>query len=186
MKKILLLVLFVGLFSNEITAQKYNGNISGMIGLINTKIRLQYEKPIGNRYSAGVNMNYYLVNWKGPMIEPFFRMYNSKEGNEKGFFGQVKLSYANLSTLDYDLYSFAIANKRWSSFGLGAGVGYKFLWGKRLTFQATGGLRFVSPPLYRYNSGYDEDVAATIGEGIGWYLTTGLPIDFQLKMGYQF
>lgn len=186
MKKIALFFLFLGLISNVLFGQKYNGNISGMIGLINTKIRLQYEKPIGSRYSAGVNVNYYLVNWKGPMIEPFFRIYNSKDGNEKGFFGQAKLIYANLSTLDYDLYSNSLANSRWSSFGIGAGVGYKHLIGKHIIFQALGGIRFVSPPVYRYKSGYDEDVAASIGEGIGWYLTTGFPIDFQLKVGYQF
>jgi hypothetical protein len=40
--------------------------------------------------------------------------------------------------------------------------------------------------MYRYNTGYEYDDYAGFGEGLGWYLTTGLPIDFQLKFGYQF
>jgi hypothetical protein len=43
----------------------------------------------------------------------------------------------------------------------------------------------MSAPTVEYTDDY-FGAAVELGEDIGWYLTTGLPIEFQLKLGYQF
>jgi hypothetical protein len=168
------------------SAQDFKGHASATFGILNSKIRVQYEMPIKSRASYGVNMNYYLVNWTGPVFEPFIRIYSKRDGNGEGFFGQAKAIYGNLSTLDFDLYDGAIKNERWSTFGFGLSGGHKFLLGKHFTIEYLTGFRILSPPTYIYESGFDETSYQEIGEGIGWYLTTGFPLDFQLKCGFQF
>jgi hypothetical protein len=181
------LLLFSAIFlTNTTHAQDFKGNVSGTVGILNAKIRVQYEMPLKDRASFGVNLNYYLLNWKGPVLEPFIRIYGKKDGNAEGFFGQAKLIYGNLSTLDYDAYGGALSNKRWSTFGFGINCGYKFLLGEHFTIEPLAGFRFVSPPTYRYNPGYDPANYEVLAEGTAWYLTTGLPLDFQLKFGFQF
>jgi hypothetical protein len=168
-------------------SQNFTGHASGTFGILNGKIRLQYENPLKDRASFGANLNYYLVNWKGPVLEPFIRIYGKKDGNEEGFFGQAKLIYGNLSTVDFD--DQYVENKRWSTFGFGMSFGYKFLLAKHFTIEPLMGFRILSPPVYRYTDAYYNDPNSeglAIGESIGWYLTTGLPFDFQLKFGYQF
>ena len=94
MKKIIFILTLV--ITTNSFAQDFKGNISGTVGLINLKARIQYETPIGDNLSTGVNLNYYFVNWTGPLIEPFFRIYSKKEGNTEGWFLQGKLGYGNL------------------------------------------------------------------------------------------
>lgn len=187
MKKVILFLIVLFLFSSgKLFSQTFRGNISGTFGILNTKVRVQYERPLSTRGSYGINVNYYFLNWTGPVFEPFIRIYGKKGINDEGFFGQFKLMYGNLSVVDYDFYQSIISNRRWSTFGAGIACGYKFLLGKHFTMEPLGGIRFLSPPMYRFNTGYDYDDYAGFGESIGWYLTTGFPIDFQLKFGYQF
>ena len=166
------------------SAQDFKGHVAVTYGILNTKIRVQYEMPIKSRGRYGVNMNYYLINWTGPVFEPFIRIYSKKDGNGEGFFGQAKVIYGNLSTLD--LYDGALQNDRWSTFGFGLSAGHKFLLGKHFTIEYLSGFRILSPPTYIYNTGTDEEYYANLGEDIGWYVTTGFPLDFQLKCGFQF
>ena len=172
------------------SAQDFKGHVAVTYGILNTKIRVQYEMPIKSRASYGVNMNYYLVNWTGPVFEPFIRIYSKKDGNGEGFFGQAKVIYGNLSTLDFDLYDGAIKNERWSTFGFGLSGGHKFLLGKHFTIEYLTGFRILSPPSVTYGSEVDEasyqELGEELGEDIGWYVTTGFPLDFQLKCGFQF
>ncbi len=174
------------LISGLTYAQNFKGHASGSFGILNPKVRAQYEIPLKSRASYGMNMNYYLVNWTGPIFEPFIRIYGKKDGNAEGFFSQAKLIYGNLSTVDYDLYEGNLENKRWSTFGFGVNCGYKFLLGNHFTIEPLTGFRLLSPPVYRYKSGFDEDEYLDIAEGIGWYLLTGFPLDFQIKFGFQF
>jgi hypothetical protein len=167
-------------------AQGFKGHASATFGILNPKIRVQYERPIKDRASWGVNMNYYLVNWTGPVFEPFYRVYKKKDGNAEGTFFQAKIIYGNLSTLGFYDYDGAVTNSRWSTFGIGLGAGHKWILGKNFTIEWLSGFRFLSPPVYVYGEGYDEDDYAEFAEGTEWYLTTGLPFDMQLKFGYQF
>jgi hypothetical protein len=179
MMKMKITMLFIVLFSTGlIYAQNFKGHVSGTYGRVNEKIRLQFELPIDSQVSYGINMNYYFINWKGPVVEPFIRVYRKKDGNAEGFYGQAKLIYGNLSPLDSVFLGGAIVNERWSTYGVGLGCGNKFLFAKHFTIEYLVGARILSPPprgddFYRFGQ-------------IGWYLSTGLPIDFQLKVGYQF
>ena len=173
------------LVSSTITySQSFQHHVAVTGGILNAKIRIQYEKSFRDRASFGGNLNYYFVNWTGPVFEPFARIYGKKDGNAEGFFGQAKLIAGNLSTLDFDANAYAISNKRWNTFGLGFDCGYKFLIADHFTIEPLLGFRFLTPPVYRYYEGYDETML--LAEGAAWYLTTGLPINFNLKFGYQF
>ena len=178
----ILLALLFNAFINF--SQGFNHHVSIAGGILNAKVRVQYEKSFRDRASFGANLNYYFVNWKGPVLEPFARIYGKKEGNSEGFFGQAKLVFGNLSTIDYTDNADAISNKRWTTFGFGVDCGYKFLIKKHFTIEPLLGFRFMSPPVYRYNAGYDEVIG--IAEGVGWYLTTGFPVNVNVKFGYQF
>lgn len=186
MKKLLLLLMIVGTTICNANAQDFTGNASAAFGILNPKLRLQYEMPLQDRASFGASMNYYFVNWTGPVVEPFIRIYGKKSGNGEGFFSQVKLIYGNLSVLDYDLYEGTLEKSRWSTFGAGINIGYKFLIGNSFTIEPLLGYRFLSLPLYAFESEEAEIYYSGIGEGIGWYLTTGFPVDFQVKFGFQF
>jgi hypothetical protein len=178
-----LFVLLFICFTCYSYAQDWTGNISGTIGIINFKARFQYELPIDNNMSTGVNLNYYFVNWTGPLIEPFFRLYRKKDSNSEGWFLQGKLGYGNLKSLDeYFSLDPNYNQKRWSTFGGGIAVGNKFFITDVLTIEILGGLRIYSGPNFDEDQ-YDLD---EIGEDLGWALTTGFPLDLQMKIGYQF
>ena len=180
MKKIVVIIaiLFFNIIAN---AQKFKGNFSAMIGIPNVKVRLQYEHPISARSSVGLNTNYHFFNWKGPMVEPFARIYSKHHGNEKGVFGQLKMCYGNFTYYTdrnsslYDLYH----NQRFAVYGGGIGGGYKFLMGTHFTLELYSGLRLISGPNETY---------ANLGayERLGWYFWTGFPVELHSKLGFQF
>jgi len=176
------ILLFI-VFSTISFSQDWKGNLSGTVGIINFKARIQYELPIGDNMSTGANLNYYFVNWTGPIIEPFFRIYSKKSGNSEGWFLQGKLGYGNLKSLDeYFQLDSNYTNKRWSTFGGGIAVGNKFFISDNLTIEPLLGIRLYSAPSFN-----DEEYElAELGEDIGWGLTTGFPLDLQIKIGYQF
>jgi hypothetical protein len=179
--KIILCLLFI----SQTSFSQINGAISTTFGIVNPKLRIQYEKPINYRSTFGANINYYFVNWKGPKIDLFARLYSKKDGNEEGNFLQAKLGYGNLSTLDFN--EDYMLNSRWSTFGIGLAGGKKFILGDNFIIESLLGFHIYSSPSIDYISGYDEvDYAIELGEDIGWFLTTGFPVDFQLKFGYQF
>lgn len=172
-KKTLLLTTLI--FTGLAHAQGFKGNASGSVGLLNSKVRIQYEIPLESRGSYGMNLNYYLIKWTGPVFEPFLRFYSKKDGNSKGSFWQAKVIYGNLSNLYYDNNGSSYTKPRWPTYGFGINYGNKFLLGKHFTVEYLSGIRFLSSPVY----GDLEDIA-------DWYLSTGFPIDFQMKFGYQF
>lgn len=176
MKKLVLPFLFVFFICN-LNAQNWKGNGFLGFGLLNPKLRAQYELPITNKFTVGANATYYFVNWKGILIEPFARIYG-KSGSAEGFFGQFKLGYGNLGILDDELFEVSVL--RWSTFGGGLGCGYKFLVGNHFTIEPYFGLRVYTGPNYM------PDDFVSLGKSIGWGATTGLPIEFNWKVGYQF
>jgi hypothetical protein len=89
--------------------------------------------------------------------------------------------YGNLKA--FTDFGYETSAKRWSTFGVGIGTGYKFVVGKGFTIEPYTGFRFLSGPSYKT---FETTGAIELGEAIGWFLTTGFPLDFQLKFGYQF
>ena len=158
-------------------AQNFKGHASGTIGIINPKVRVQYEMPLKDNKSLGINMNYYLQGWKGPLFEPFVRFYDPRKGNAEGLFIQAKLMYGNLTTYIPPYPSEEpLENKRWSTYGFGASFGYKYLFYKHITIEPFTGFRFLYPP----------NDSAIGDDPLFWILSTGLILDLQIKFGYQF
>ena len=60
-----------------------------------------------------------------------------------------------------------LKSNRWSTFGAGVAISYKFLIVDRLTIEPLIDLRVVSPPTYNFNDESMEASALSIGEGIG-------------------
>jgi len=182
--KISFIIGIVFSFSN-LFSQQFTGSITASYGYLNEKIRLQYEHPFTNRLTTGLNINYYLVNWKGPLFEPMFRFYG-KSGNEEGYFGQVKVGYGNLTTAySKDEETFVI-NKRMNTFGVGLGYGYKYLFDDRFVIESFLGLRYYTYSPVRYTDAYySSNIVESIKSAV-WYLTTGLPVEAHIKVGYQF
>jgi len=189
--------LFTLLFVNESIAQ--STAITGMVGLLNAKARVQYEALLGDQSSVGVNLNYYFVNWTGPKLEAFYRMYLGRDGNEEGVFIQLKGGTGILSNLEYaEAFTYngssynMYENKTWQTIGGGIAIGGKVVGRSGFVFESHIGYHFWSPPTYRYTADYDTHYesalqnGAAIGETIGWYLTTGFPLDVQMKVGWQF
>jgi hypothetical protein len=174
MKKIINLLLAMLSFITFTHAQNFKGHISTTLGIINPKYRIQCEVPITNYISSGVNMNYYLFFWKGPIFEPFVRLY---DGNDKGQFIQAKLMYGNLSSYsEPNVSNELLDGKRWSTYGFGIGYGYKYLLGKHFTIEPLTGLRFLSRP-----------PKSAMGDNpLLWQISTGLMWDLQIKFGLQF
>ena len=94
MKKIILLIAIA--CSSSIVMAQWKA-ISGSFGILNPKLRVQYEHVIGDAASVGVNTNIYFVNWKGPRVEGFFRYYFGRDGNESGLFMQAKGGFGILT-----------------------------------------------------------------------------------------
>ena len=174
MKKLLSTTL-LSLFTLIVSAQSFHAP-SATFGIINPKLRIQYEKGFDSRFSAGGEFTWYFVNWTGPKFEAFGRIYGGDDAT-KGFFFQGKLGYGNLSTLE----DFSTETKRWSTFGGGIAGGYKFLIGEHFIIDQVFGLQIYTPPTQN-----NSDDLGNALEGAGWFLTSGLPLDFQVKVGYQF
>lgn len=196
MKKIIT-ILCAGLITFCAAAQDMA--LSGTYSILNPKLRLQYEHLIGDRSSAGANLNVYFVNWKGPKIEAFYRIYFGSDGNEEGMFLQAKGGMGVLSNLYYEndewlvpgTNSYIYDNKNWTTYGGGIAFGGKIATRSGFIFESHIGFHIWTPPVYNFSSEYDDYYsyvgnADALGEAIGWYLTTGLPLDFQVKFGYQF
>jgi hypothetical protein len=165
--------------------QDIKGYGSGSVGLINGKVRLQYELPISPLNSGGMNVNYYLSHWRGPVFEPFLRHYFSEKDHSEGFFMQGKFLYGYLST---DLISGE--TQRGSSYGFGIGAGYKFGIGDRFFLEPLIGYRQLSYPKFD-TSTTDTDVDPYnllwgLFNIFAWPHSTGSLFDFQFKLGYQF
>ena len=194
MKKIILL-FFIGALTFNSYAQ--SNSVTAGMGLLNTKIRVQLEHGFNDNMSTGANLSYYMVNWKGPRLEGFYRIYFSDD-NEKGLFAQAKagaglfsyvwdgddLTFTDYSGNSYDVYD----SNRWMTFGGCIAFGGKITTRGGFVFETTLGYHFWTPPLENYSDEYDDYVtAANAVETIGYYVVgPGFPLDMQVKFGFNF
>ena len=205
MKKLILL-LFIGALTFNVSAQ--SNSVTVGVGLLNPKVRVQLEHGFADMHSAGANIGYYFVNWTGPRLEGFYRIYFGGD-NEKGMFMQTSagagaFSYAlgedDLTSFDYtdpttgqivtsDIYN---SDGSWITTGGGVGFGGKMTTKGGFVFESTMGYHFWTSPPSNYSSDYDEfSDYATTGlntlETIGYYVVgPGFPLHFQVKLGFNF
>jgi len=146
-----------------------------------------------------------MVNWKGPRVEGFYRLYFGGD-NTKGMFFQASggagsFSYAleDVTTFDYydpvtgytttyDMYE----DGRWITAGGGLAFGGKMTTGSGFVFESTLGYQFWTPPPSNYSSYYDDyyslsSAAADVVETVGYYVVgPGFPLHLQIKLGFNF
>jgi hypothetical protein len=204
MKKIILL-LFIGALSFNVFAQ--SNSLTTGFGILNPKVRVQYEAGFGDMHSAGVNLGYYFVNWTGPRLEGFYRIYFGGD-NEKGMFMQASagaglFSFAideestteftyteNGVVLTSDIYN---SSGTWITSGGGIAFGGKMTSRGGFVFESTMGYQIWTPPPSNYSSEYDDyyylstGSALDVAETLGYYVVgPGFPLHFQIKLGYNF
>ena len=195
MKKIILL-LFIGALTFNVSAQ--SNSVTAGMGLLNAKIRVQLEHGFNNNMSTGANLSYYMVNWKGPRLEGFYRIYFGDD-NEKGMFFQGKagaglfsnvwdgddLTFTDYNGITYDVYE----SNTWMTVGGGIAFGGKITTRGGFVFETTLGYHFWTPPLNNYSDDYDNYFSSSVNavETIGYYVVgPGFPIDMQVKFGFNF
>ena len=196
MKKIILL-LFIGALTFNVSAQ--SNSLTGGVGLLNAKVRIQYEHGFGDMHSVGANLGVYLQNWTGPRMEGFYRIYFGGD-NEQGMFMQASagagmFSYAlgdddatifeNGSGTSFDIYN---DKNTWTTFGGGIGFGGKMTSRSGFVFESTIGFQIWTAPTPNYSDDYDLYYAgADAVETIGYYVVgPGFPLMFQMKFGKNF
>ena len=197
MKRLFTLLLVTTI---SLSASSQSNSLTAGAGLLNAKVRVQLEHGFADKMTTGANLSYYLVNWKGPRLEGFYRYYFADD-NEKGAFFQAKAGvgfFSNvLDDLDGYVTTFELGGETYDIFekstfttvGGGIGFGYKYTANGGFVFETTLGYAGWTPPVDSYSSEYDlyYNSLAGAAETIGYYVIgPGFPLDFQLKFGYSF
>jgi len=155
-------------------------SFSGSLGIVNYKLRLQYERGYKKQRTMGAQLTYYFGEFPGAKLEGFIRQYYKKSSSKEGLFLQEKVGGGYLLTGMYDEHKKNIAG-----YTIGGGIagGYKIMIGNHLNLEAILGLHYYVAPIPNKNSiiTYGQE-----GQKQWWYSTTGFPLDFQFKFGWQY
>ncbi|MDP2187938.1 MAG: hypothetical protein Q8J69_04560 [Sphingobacteriaceae bacterium] len=146
-------------------------------------MRLQLELPIRSSASYGLNTTAYFVTWSGLVFEPFVRFYEDGYRNDKGSFVQLKMLYGLLSSDRYAEFSSNIFRNTDPHYGAGLAAGRKYVILEHFSIEIIGGVRFLTQPKsLDFNNGTGN---FNFSDGFVWYISNGMPIDFQVKFGIQ-
>ena len=195
MKKIILLFLIGALTVNSYAQ---SNSLTAGIGLLNAKVRVQFEHGFAYMHSTGVNLGYYLENWTGPRAEAFYRIYFGGD-NEKGVFMQASagagmFSYAlddenltfTVNSVEYNTYTDA---NSWTTLGGGIALGGKMTSRGGFVFESSMGFQLWTEPPSNSSDDYNDyggDFLDAV-ETVGYYVVgPGFPLHFQVKFGYNF
>ena len=196
MKKILLIFMCT-ILSTNIFAQARS--LTTGVGVLNAKVRVQYEHGFGDMHSTGVNLGYYLENWAGPRAEAFYRIYFGGD-NEKGMFFQASGGVGSFSylfegegTFDWNgQQTNYLKSNRFLTTGGGIAFGGKMTSRGGFVFESTTGFQLWSAPGDNYTEEADEwialgnDIDAVFENAAFYVLGPGFPLHFQIKLGYNF
>ena len=190
MKRIIT-ILCAGMITFSASAQS---SVTAGFGLLNAKVRIQYEHGFADMHSAGANLGLYLQGQNGQRLEGFYRIYFGGD-NERGMFMQASAgagmfsyffdSADQVSINSIDLYK--DEGETFTTFGGSIGFGGKMTSRGGFVFESTLGFQIWTPPPSNFNEDYvgldDVDDATNI---VLFYLGPGFPLMFQMKFGFNF
>ena len=206
------LLLFSSLLTFGVSAQ--NNSLTANVGLLKSKLRVQFEHSLNNNKSTGVNLTYFMDYWKGPRLEGFYRVYinNSSKPHDRnnGFYYQVKIGVGLLTNVfddeddliftyyddDCNLSSVELyESNNWINFGASSNYGYKFTTNGGFVFESTIGVQIWSKPWSgpseNFYMGYKPFTVSDFffrnaGANNYYIVGPGNPLVLQIKFGYNF
>jgi hypothetical protein len=174
MKRIIA-ILCAGMIAFSASAQ--SSALTAGIGLLNTKVRVQFEHGFGDIHSTGANLGLYLQANAGQRLEGFYRIYFGGD-NEKGMFFQATAG-AGMFSYIFDeedlLISDASGNflynddgDKFTSFGGSIGMGGKVTSRGGFVFESTIGFQIWTPPPSNFNDAYlsSNPTYADLNDGV--------------------
>jgi len=189
-------ILCAGMITFSASAQ--SNSVTAGFGLLNAKVRIQYEHGFADMHSAGANLGLYLQGQNGQRLEGFYRIYFGGD-NEKGMFMQASAGAGMFSYLfssdDQFIDQSGIAlykddGEMFTTFGGSLGLGGKMTSRGGFVFESTLGFQIWTPPPSNFN---EDFVTANPGYAFGdatnialFYLGPGFPLMFQMKFGFNF
>ena len=188
-------ILCAGMITFSASAQ--SNSVTAGFGLLNAKVRIQYEHGFADMHSAGANLGLYLQGQNGQRLEGFYRIYFGGD-NEKGMFMQASAGAGMFSYfLDEDdqvvlngYYLYEDAGDKFTSFGGSIGMGGKITTRGGFVFETTMGFQIWTPPAANYNDSFTEAnpdyVLGDFANDVLFYFGPGFPLMFQMKFGYNF
>jgi len=195
MKKIIT-ILCAGMIIFSASAQ--SNSVTAGFGLLNTKVRIQYEHGFADMHSTGANLGLYLQGQKGQRLEGFYRIYFGGD-YEKGMFMQASAGAGMFSYLFSSDDQFIDQNgislykddgEMFTTFGGSIGLGGKLTTRGGFVFESTLGFQIWTPPPSNFN---EDFVEANPGYAFGdaanialFYLGPGFPLMYQMKFGFNF
>ena len=146
MKKLLFFV-FVIFYISNVEAQRNKGDLIKLdLGIFN-KLRVGYEHPVSDAFSAGGNANFYYGSFPGFKIEPFGRYYFGSEC-PSGLYAQAR-------------FLFGIFNKEFIYYRLGDELDISFA--KKTSLTSMGGGLDLG---YQWLSGKDKNIVIDLSLGV--------------------
>lgn len=188
----LLLLISIGILTFStciVSAQDNKGDLIKLdLGIFN-KIRVGYEHPITNAFSAGANVDFYYGSFPGFKLEPFGRFYPGGQ-SPSGLYGQIRFLYGsfNKNFIYYDNsdnMNILIQKSSISSLGGGLDLGYQWLSGRNenIVIDLSIGVQIMND----VNNSITENNIKYSTANVG-FLTTGPGGIFNphLMIGYKF
>jgi hypothetical protein len=166
-KKLLIILGFILLnsemFSQSNALKIHTGN------LIPSRIKIQYERKLNDKFSVGAIGSLFYNNFKGYRLEPFARFYIGRASTfYNGMFFQLKghFSYVNDNTINKELIK---------ERGQSLGAGYQYTFSNNITVDFFLG--------YRASTRTTETISDS---GLAFDLFYCFPIDMGISFGYAF
>jgi hypothetical protein len=180
---------------NSFSQENKGGLLKFDLGIIN-KLRLAYEKPVGNSLGFGAAINTYYGSYSGIKIEPFARLYFGGKAPE-GLYLQGRFLYGNFKST-FTHYASGYLNSNggnflrsiekevsFSSAGVGGDLGYQWLSGRKSNIVID--LSLGIQAMQGYNDSFTQNGITYSSANVGFnVLGPGAIFNPHLLIGYRF
>ena len=192
MKKIVS-ILCAGMIIFSASAQ--SNSLTTGVGLLNAKVRVQFEHGFSDMHSTGVNLGHYFQLNTGQRLEGFYRIYVGGD-NEKGMFmqasggaGQFSYFLEEGDQIIYTGFNKYTEGEKFITFGGGIAFGGKITTEGGFVFESTLGAQLWTPPPANFTEDFTDAYPDQLEDAANialFYLGPGFPLMFQMKFGYNF